>query len=76
MSSGTDAKLAYMANQIARNLAREADPARAVADHLAAFWTPAMIAALQAQGGAGLDPAAAHALALLAPRTAGAHDAG
>lgn len=65
MSGHTPEKLIYMANQIARNLALEAAPARAVADHIAAFWSPAMKAALIAGRGQGLDPIAAEAVEML-----------
>ena len=67
--SQTLARLIYMANQIARNLATHAEPAKATADHVASFWDPRMktlsfehIAA----GGAGLDTVAADALTALA----------
>ena len=66
MSAHTAEKLVYMANQIARNLALDAAPARAVANHIAAFWSPAMRQTLLAHGSTGLDPVAAQALALLA----------
>ncbi|MCW1383539.1 formate dehydrogenase subunit delta [Novosphingobium sp. KCTC 2891] len=67
MSSHTPEKLAYMANQIARNLAEQADPAAAVASHIRTFWNPAMIAALARAGATGLEPAAEQALRSLAP---------
>lgn len=73
-SSGVQAadKLTYMANQIARNLALDAAPARAVAEHIRAFWSPEMKAALLAHGNEGLEPIAAEALAQLgAKRDAG-----
>ncbi len=70
MSGQTEAKLVYMANQIARNLVHEPHPAAALADHLHAFWTPAMLrqlfAHLAAHGEDGLDPIARTALAELA----------
>lgn len=70
MSGQTEAKLVYMANQIARNLQYEPHPAAAVADHIRAFWTPAMLRQifvhLSAQGDAMLDPVARTALAELA----------
>jgi formate dehydrogenase subunit delta len=62
-------RLIYMANQIARNLATNADPVRATADHIASFWDPrmkAMIFGHLAGGGEGLDPPARAALDLLA----------
>ena len=70
MSSHTPEKLAYMANQIARNLAHEPDPAAAVARHIHDFWSPRMIAQALALGGSGLDPAAREALAHLTAGTA------
>ena len=62
MSAHTVEKLAYMANQIARNLVHDDKPVAAVADHITAFWTPRMIDMLVAEGGAGLDPVAAEAM--------------
>ena len=38
----TEERLVYMANQIARELARTGDPAAATADHIAKFWDPRM----------------------------------
>ena len=64
MSHSLD-RLIYMANQIARNLAREHDPVAAVANHIARYWEPRMrhlIADHLAAGGAGLDPVAASAV--------------
>lgn len=64
MSHSLD-RLVYMANQIARNLAREHDPAAATAEHIAKFWDPRMrrmILDHLAAGGIGLDPPAATAL--------------
>ena len=66
MSAHTVDKLAYMANQIARNLVHDDAPVAAVADHITAFWTPRMIDTLIAQGAAGLDPVAADAVARIA----------
>ncbi|MEP7005177.1 MAG: formate dehydrogenase subunit delta [Sphingomonas bacterium] len=69
-------RLVYMANQIARNFAAQgADAAAlAVADHIAAFWDPRMKAQIFAveSGGQdpGLEPIAAHAVALLRDRGA------
>lgn len=64
-------KLVYMANQIATFFASqsEADAPAAVAQHLEQFWEPRMrrgIVDFVAAGGAGLDPVAAKAVALLA----------
>lgn len=66
-------KLVRMANQIA-TFFRSQDEASApamVADHLTKFWEPRMRTAIirhQQAGGAGLDPIAAHAVAMLAER--------
>lgn len=65
MSNHKPEKLIYMANQIARNLALEAAPARAVADHIAAFWSPTMKTALIVGREQGLDPIAAEAVEML-----------
>ena len=62
MSSDTPQRLATMANQIARNLARDDDPVAATAAHISSFWTPAMIAMLQGADGVALDPLAREAL--------------
>ncbi|MCX7284522.1 MAG: formate dehydrogenase subunit delta [Novosphingobium sp.] len=62
MSGQTAEKLAYMANQIARNLVHDAAPVASVADHIVTFWTPRMIDILVAQGRSGLDPVAADAI--------------
>ena len=59
------ANLVRMANQIARNLAREPDPAAATAAHIRQFWEPRMHTALVQGGTDGLDPAVVSALALL-----------
>ena len=66
MSGQTAEKLAYMANQIARNMALDDHPAVAVADHITAYWTPAMIEMLLTQADAGLHPLAAEAMARIA----------
>lgn len=66
MSGHTAEKLAYMVNQIARNLVHDDKPVAAVADHIVSFWTPRMIDTLIAQGSAGLDPVAAEAMARVA----------
>lgn len=68
MSGHTEDKLVRMANQIATNLALEADPEAAVADHIRAFWTPRMIDALANKPHAGLNPLAAKAIARLRAR--------
>ncbi|KPF91688.1 hypothetical protein IP81_09995 [Novosphingobium sp. AAP83] len=66
MSGQTVEKLAYMANQIARNMTFDATPAASIAEHITAFWTPVMIDMLLAQSNAGLDPLAAEAMAKVA----------
>jgi formate dehydrogenase subunit delta len=65
------AKLAYMANQIARYFAAQhgETAAEATRDHLKSFWAPAMrraIVAHHASGAPDLSPVAAKAVALLA----------
>lgn len=59
-------RLVYMANQIARNFAAQGEEAAvlATADHIAAFWDPRMKAEIFADG-AGLEPIADRAIALL-----------
>lgn len=62
-----EAKLAMMANQIARNLAARGEEA-AVAEtarHLRDFWDPRMRSAIVAADRAALDPIAARAVDLL-----------
>ncbi len=63
-------RLAYMANQIARNFAAMVDdPAKATADHIASFWDPRMrrlITEAAAAGTVVLDEPARRAVALLA----------
>lgn len=71
MTSGTLAKLIYMANQIAREFAnqRPHDAVEATWDHLWHFWDPrmrAMILAYQQQGGDKLSFVAKAAVAKLA----------
>ena len=67
-------KLVMMANQIAKAFAVQGE-ARAVpqiAEHIRQFWDPRMrriIAALVAEGGAGLDPLAKAALGRIASGT-------
>ncbi|HEU4968944.1 formate dehydrogenase subunit delta [Sphingomonas sp.] len=64
MSTSLD-RLIYMANQIARNLATDADPVAATAHHIRRFWDPrmrAMILDHLTAGGQGLDPVARDAL--------------
>ncbi|MFM2372623.1 MAG: hypothetical protein RIS85_2345 [Pseudomonadota bacterium] len=66
MSGQTAEKLAYMANQIARNMALDDHPVASVTDHIIAFWTPRMIDMLLETSGAELDPIAAEAMARIA----------
>ena len=77
----TDERLAYMANQIALNfaIAGEAAAALATADHIASFWDPGMKARIFARAGTaggGLNPIAAHAVALLRTRGAPSSQSG
>jgi formate dehydrogenase subunit delta len=60
-------RLAYMANQIARNFAvqGEAEAVAATADHIDKFWDPRMKAQLFDHGGEGLCPIAARAMVKL-----------
>lgn len=69
MSIGRADKLVMMANQIARNLLLESDPAGMTANHIMAFWSPQMRAQIIAHGGDGLVPAAREAIALVARRS-------
>ncbi len=70
MSGDTGEKLVYMINQIARNVAHEADPAAMIAHHVTTFWSPRMKAMfldwIAVHGLAGLEPAAQAAHARLA----------
>lgn len=70
MSAREDERLAYMANQIARNLALDDDPASAVAAHIHAFWSPRMVVGLLRQPDGALDPIAAQAVARLGVKVA------
>jgi len=73
--SGTDERLAYMANQIARNFAAagEERAVLATADHIAAYWDPRMREAIFSGRIGGLDPIAEQAVALLRTRGAPPH---
>jgi len=68
----SEERLVYMANQIARELARTADPAAATADHIAKFWDPRMRARLLDRDPQqlGLSEIAAGAFELLRQRSA------
>ena len=59
-------RLIHMANQIATNLATDAAPVAAVADHIQTFWDPRMKQMIFAHGADGLSPIAAAAISLLA----------
>jgi formate dehydrogenase subunit delta len=68
--AGSEARLIYMANQIARFFASQKHDAAAagVADHIAHFWDPRMRARIRAHlaaGGEGLDPLAREGIAAL-----------
>ncbi|MEG3179066.1 formate dehydrogenase subunit delta [Sphingomonas sp. LT1P40] len=60
------ARLVYMANQVARNFAIQGDDiaARATADHIASFWDPRMKHAILADG-SGLSTVATAAVEIL-----------
>ena len=57
-------RLAYMANQIARNFAVQGEEAAtaATAQHIRDFWDPRMISAVREAGGEILDPVAMAAI--------------
>jgi formate dehydrogenase subunit delta len=63
------ARLIYMANQIARNLAAQGEAAAiaATAQHIRDFWDPRMTAAIMAVELDTLDPIAQAAIARLRP---------
>jgi len=70
-----DAKLVYMANQIAKYFASQgqAEAVAGTADHIKKFWDPRMRAAIFAHleaGGVGLDPVARRAIEDLAAASA------
>ena len=58
-------RLVYMANQIALNMASEADPAGTIAHHICQFWDPRMKQMILGYNGPGLLPNAAAAIAKL-----------
>jgi formate dehydrogenase subunit delta len=60
--TGTLDNLVRMANQIAANLAHEADPAAATAQHIRSFWDPRMRAMILAAPAETLSPAAQSAI--------------
>lgn len=59
-------RLVYMANQIATNLATDADPVAAIADHIQLFWDPRMKSLIFENDRSGLSPSAAAAISQLA----------
>jgi formate dehydrogenase subunit delta len=67
-SHSTDEKLVYMANQIGTFFKSQGKDGAAakIADHIKKYWDPRMIKAILAHvdagGGAGLDPAARQAV--------------
>ena len=74
---GTAERLAYMANQIARNFATlgETGAATATAEHIASFWDPRMKRQILARAESpdhGLEPSALGAIELLRERLAAA----
>lgn len=68
MSEETQARLVYMANQIARNLFSGDEQAASVAtaDHIRLYWEPRMKKALLTGDHSGLSPVASGAIGLLA----------
>lgn len=58
-------RLVHMANQVATNLAHDADPIAATYKHITDFWDPRMKTMIIANGAKGLNPAAAAAVARL-----------
>jgi formate dehydrogenase subunit delta len=61
-------KLVLMANQIAQAFRLKPDPAKLVAEHLKAFWSPVMCRELVAfvdSGGPGLESAVTQAAKIL-----------
>lgn len=77
MTGANSDRLAYMANQIARNLAAQGAEAaiNATAEHFAKFWDPRMKQGLLALDPAHLDPIAREAAARLAVRMEHAREA-
>lgn len=65
-----DARLIYMANQIARNFAAQGEDAAisATAQHIRDFWDPRMKAAILGSGLAGLEPITLAAIERLGPQ--------
>ena len=67
MSSSLD-HLIRMANQIARNLQHEPDPAAATAEHIQLYWDPRMKQMIFDHGAQGLSDTAAAAISALNAR--------
>ena len=67
MPKSSGERLAYMANQIATNLALTGDPVAATAEHINSFWTPAMQRTLVSEARDRLSPVARAAMAQLVP---------
>ena len=66
--SGSLDHLVRMANQIARNLQHEPDPAAATAEHIRLYWDPRMKQMIFDNGPAGLSDVAAAAISDLNAR--------
>ena len=73
MSATTPERLAYMANQIATNLALTDDPVAATAEHIHSFWTRAMQRTLIGEALDRLGPVARAAMAQLGETAPGEH---
>jgi formate dehydrogenase subunit delta len=58
-------RLIYMANQIAANLATDADPVAATANHIRLYWDPRMKSLITARGVSGLNDTAKAAILLV-----------
>jgi formate dehydrogenase subunit delta len=65
-------RLVHMVNQIATNLATDADPVTATAEHIQLFWDPRMKKMILESNRDGLSPAAAAAIDRLAQAHASA----
>jgi formate dehydrogenase subunit delta len=65
-------RLVHMVNQIATNLATDADPVTATAEHIQLFWDPRMKKMILESNRDGLSPVAAAAIDRLAQAHASA----
>lgn len=65
-------RLVHMANQIAANLATDADPVAAIAEHIQLFWDPRMKKMIFESDRHGLTPVASAAIDQLAETHASA----